>query len=216
MRLRNGKHGYGVVTKFLHWLTVAAIAGQFAVGWTMGADDAALKREDERIDQLEELGREQAKSQGEAAEQAFQNGIDRLRELAGVEDNYVSAAFTDVFSGDFLAGGLSGPELHVLLGLSVMLLGLLRVVWRARTPLPPWADHLAPGERRLESLLEKLFLTLLFVVPGTGLLLVAGTTDWLPVHVTAQVVLLGVIGLHAGLILKHTVVHRHRHLVRML
>jgi len=216
MRLRNGKHGYGVVTKFLHWLTVAAIAGQFAVGWTMGADDAALKREDERIDQLEELGREQAKSQGEAAEQAFQNGIDRLRELAGVEDNYVSAAFTDVFSGDFLAGGLSGPELHVLLGLSVMLLGLLRVVWRARTPLPPWADHLAPGERRLESLLEKLFLTLLFVVPGTGLLLVAGTTDWLPVHVTAQVVLLGVIALHAGLILKHTVVHRHRHLVRML
>jgi cytochrome b561 len=27
MRLRNGEHGYGVVTKFLHWLTVAAIAG---------------------------------------------------------------------------------------------------------------------------------------------------------------------------------------------
>lgn len=216
MHLRNGKHGYGVVTKFLHWLTVVAIAGQFAVGWTMDADDAAPKREVERIDQLE-LGKEQAKSQGEAAEQALKNEIDRLKdELAAREDNYVSAAFSDVFSGDFLAGGLSGPELHVLLGLSIMLLGLLRVVWRRRTPLPPWADHLGPGERRLESLLEKVLLTLLFMVPGTGLLLVAGTTDWLPVHVTAQVVFLGVIALHAGLVLKHTVVRRHRHLVRML
>ena len=180
MRLRNGEHGYGLVTKVLHWLTVAAIAAQFAVGWTMEADDPALKREDERIDQLEELGEEQAEGQGEAAEQAFENEIDRLRdELDAREDEYVSAAFSDVFSGEFLAGGLSGPELHVLLGLSIMLLGLLRVVWRARTPLPPWADHLGPGERRLESLLEKALLTLLFVVPGTGLLLIAGSTDWL-------------------------------------
>jgi cytochrome b561 len=210
MRLRNGEHGYGVVTKLLHWLTVAAIAGQFAVGWTMEADDPALKLE-------EELGEEQAEGQGEAAEQAFENEIDRLRdELDAREDDYVSAAFSDVVSGDFLAGGLSGPELHVLLGLSIMLLGLLRIVWRARTPLPPWAEHLGPGERRLESLLEKALLALLFVVPGTGLLLIAGSTDWLPVHVTAQVVFLGVIALHVGLVLKHTVVRRHRHLARML
>ena len=217
MQLRNGEHGYGVVTKVLHWLTVAAIAGQFAVGWTMQADDAALKRQGARIDQLEELGKEQAKSQGEAAERAFENEIGRLRdELDAREDDHVSAAFSDVFSGGFLAGGLSGPELHVLLGLSLMLLGLLRVLWRSRTPLPPWAEHLGPAERRLESLLEKVLLALLFVVPGSGLLLVAGTTDWLPVHVTAQVALLGVIALHVGLVLKHTVVRRHRHLSRML
>jgi cytochrome b561 len=36
------------------------------------------------------------------------------------------------------------------------------------------------------------------------------------VHVTAQVVFLGVIALHIGLVLKHTVVRRHRHLARML
>jgi cytochrome b561 len=217
MHLRNGEHGYGVVTKVLHWLTVAAIAGQFAVGWTMDADDAALKREDERIDQLEELGEEQAEEQGEAAEEAFENEIGRLRdELDAREDDYVSAAFADLFSGDLLAGGLSGPELHVLLGLSIMLLGLVRVVWRARTPLPPWADHLGPGERRLEARLEKALLTLLFVVPATGLLLVAASTDWLPVHVAAQIVFLGVIAVHVGLVLKHTVVRRHRHLRRML
>ena len=38
----------------------------------------------------------------------------------------------------------------------------------------------------------------------------------LPVHVTAQMVFLAVIALHAGLVLKHTVVRRHRHLERML
>jgi len=124
---------------------VAAIAGQFAVGWTMDADDAALKGQDERIDQLEELGKEQAKGQGEAAEQVFENEIDRLRdELDARENNYVSDAFSGVFSGDFLAGGLSGPELHVLLGLSIMLLGLLRIVWRARTPCHPGPTTSAP------------------------------------------------------------------------
>jgi cytochrome b561 len=217
MRLRNGGHGYGVVTKVLHWLTVAAIVAQFAVGWTMDADDPALKREDERIDRLEEAGEEQAEGRGEAAEQAFEDEIDRLRdELDAREDDYVSAALSDVLSGDVLSGGLSGAERHVLLGLSIMLLGLLRLVWRARTPLPPWAEHLGPGERRLEALLEKALLTLLFVVPGTGLLLIAASTDWLVVHVTAQVVLLGVIALHVGLVLKHTLVQRHRHLGRML
>ena len=32
MPLRNGEHGYGAVTKFLHWLTVFAIVGQFLSG----------------------------------------------------------------------------------------------------------------------------------------------------------------------------------------
>lgn len=32
MPLRNGEHGCGLVTTSLHWLTVAAITSQFAVG----------------------------------------------------------------------------------------------------------------------------------------------------------------------------------------
>lgn len=217
MRLRNGEHGYGVVTKTLHWLTVVAIIAQFAVGLTMGPDEAALEREDERIDALEERGEEAAESRGEAAEEAFEIEIDRLEdELKAREGDYVSDAFADVFSGDFVDGGISRPELHVLLGLSIMLIGLLRVIWRAATPLPPWADYLRTGERRLESVLEKALLTLLFVVPGTGLLLVAGSTDWLAVHVAAQLLLLAVIAVHIGLVLKHTVVRRDRQLRRML
>jgi cytochrome b561 len=38
MHLRNGRHGYGAVTKLLHWLTVAAFAGQFLVGYSMATD----------------------------------------------------------------------------------------------------------------------------------------------------------------------------------
>ena len=48
MSLRNGEHGYGVVAKFLHWLTVFAIVGQFLVGLTMAADDGAFDREKSR------------------------------------------------------------------------------------------------------------------------------------------------------------------------
>jgi len=205
MRLTNGGHGYGIVTKTLHWLTVAAIVAQFAVGWTMGADDAALDREKEAIEQLEEL----AKHQDEATEEWLENEIDRLDEgLDAREDNY----FADAFARD----GLSLPEVHVLLGLSILLLALVRVLWRATTSLPPWANHLSPGERRLEALLENALLTLLFVVPGTGLALLALGDDWLPLHIGAQLMLLAAIAAHVGLVLRHTVVHRDRHLARML
>ncbi len=70
-----------------------------------------------------------------------------------------------------------------MLGLSIIGLALVRMLWRRTTPLPPWAEHLSPGERTLEHWLEKLLLTLLIVTPATGLLLVAGEDDWLPVHV---------------------------------
>jgi cytochrome b561 len=42
MPLRNGEHGYGAVTNFLHWLTLFAIIGQFLVGCSMKDDDEAL------------------------------------------------------------------------------------------------------------------------------------------------------------------------------
>lgn len=217
MPLRNGERGYGVVTKALHWLTVLAIVGQFLVGWTMAADDEAFDREKNRIDALEDTGKDRAKEQGDAAEDAFKDDIDRMEDqLDAREDDYVSAAFSDVFSGSVLNDGLSIPEVHVLLGLSIMLLGLLRVAWRIATPLPPWAPYLRPAERRLEALLENLMLTLLFVVPATGLVLIASGDDWLAAHIAAQLVLLALIAVHVGLVLSHTVVRRDGQLSGML
>jgi cytochrome b561 len=194
MPLRNGPHGYGAVTKLLHWLTVVAVAAQFAVGWTMsGGNEAAEERFEQRLDRLEE----QAEAEGEAAEERWDAEEERLEDAA--------------------RDGEDDPStLHLVLGFSILALGLARLVWRRTTPLPPWADHLGPGERRLESWLEKILLTLLLVVPGTGLLLLAGSDDLLPVHVTAQIALLAVIAVHVGLVLKHTVVRRHRHLARMV
>ena len=136
--------------------------------------------------------------------------------MRSAAENPVDAAFSDLGSGSIFDGGLGLPELHVLLGLLVIALALLRVLWRATTPLPPWAEALSPGERRLEGLLEKALLTLLFVVPSTGLLLVAGEDDWLPVHVAAHICFFVVVALHIALVLRHTVVRRERHLQRML
>jgi len=195
VHLRNGPHGYGRVTKLLHWLTVVAVVAQFAVGWTMSADnDAAEERFEQRLDRLEE----QAEAQGEAAEERWEAEEERLEE-----------AWREAEDGDV-------STLHIALGLSILGLALARLLWRRTTPLPPWAEHLGPGERRLESWLEKILLTMLLVVPATGLLLLAAGTDLLPAHVAAQFVLLAMIAVHVGLVLKHTVVRRNRHLARML
>jgi cytochrome b561 len=54
------------------------------------------------------------------------------------------------------------------------------------------------------------------VIPGTGLLLVAGEDDRLPLHVAAHVAFFVVVALHVGLVLEHTVIQRDRHQARML
>jgi cytochrome b561 len=194
MSLRNGAHGYGAVTKLLHWLTVAAIAAQFVVGYLIrgelddhgghggGGDDDALA----------------ALDHGHGGGSGSGHG--------GGEDGF------DLFSGGF---GL--PELHVVLGLTILGLGVVRVGWRYAGSLPPWAEALSHGERTLEGLLEKALLALLFLIPLSGLLLLGtGEDDYLPLHVAAHVAFFVVLGLHLALVLKHTVIQRDRHLARML
>ncbi|MDQ4051202.1 MAG: cytochrome b/b6 domain-containing protein [Actinomycetota bacterium] len=193
MHLRNGRHGYGAVTKLLHWLTVVAVVAQVAVGWTMSADDdAAGERFEQRLERLEE----EAEAQGDDEEHWE------------AEEERLETAWRDAED--------DASTLHIALGLSIVALALARLLWRRTTPLPPWAEHLGAGERKLESWLETILLTLLLVVPATGLLLLVAGTDLLPVHVTAQIVLLAVVAMHVGLVLKHTVVRRNRHLSRML
>jgi cytochrome b561 len=212
VRYRNGGHGYGLVTKLLHWLTVAVLAAQFLVGWSMEFDE-----EDERLDAEAERVEEEAEGRGEAAEERAEAEADRLEDAAGAgDDEAASAVVSDVVTGQAFGDGLSLPELHVTLGLAVLVLAAVRLLWRRGTPLPPWAEHLSAGERRLEGLLEKVLLTLLVVVPATGLLLAASGDDWLPLHVAAQIAFLAAVAAHVGLVLSHTVVRRNRHLARML
>ena len=209
MPLCNGEHGYGIVTKILHWLTVAAIIGQFLVGWTMEADDEALDREKDRIDALEDAGA-RIGPRARATPQRTCSRRDRPPRRRTRCPRRRQRGVSDVFTGDFVGDGLSLPELHVLLRLSIMLLGVLRVLWRMVTPLPPWATC-GRGTAAGEGLL-----TLLFVVPGTGLLLIVGESDWLPEHIAAQVLLVAVIAVHVGLVLRQTVVRRDGQLRRMV
>jgi len=216
MHVRNGDHGYGVVTKSLHWLTVAAIVGQFLVGYGMEFDEGA-DRQDDRLDAEAERLEEDAEAQGEDAEERAEAEIERREEeLDAGEDAQASEVFSGVVTGNAVEDGLTLPELHVSLGLLVIVLAAARLLWRRTTPLPPWAEHLSHRERRLEGRLEKLMLALLVAVPASGLLLVAAGDEWLPVHVTAQIAFLVAVALHVGLVLRHTVVRRDRHLSRML
>jgi cytochrome b561 len=64
--------------------------------------------------------------------------------------------------GDALIG------LHRALGLSVIVLTLVRIGWRWGHPPPPWPAHMTPLERRIAGGVHRLFYLLMLVLPLTG------------------------------------------------
>jgi cytochrome b561 len=215
--LRNGEHGYGVVTKTLHWLTFAAILGQFLIGYTMETENEAAEAAAERADQAaEQCEATEDTGAAEAEEERCEEQLDRREDTRDDRADALASAWDDLRSGDLFRDGVTRPELHVLLGLVILGLGVLRVLWRVTTPLPPWAPALSGPERTLESLLEKGLILLLFLIPASGLLLVSGEDDWVRLHIAAHIAFFVVVGLHVALVLKHTVIQRDRHLARML
>ena len=44
MALRSGGHGYGDLTKLLHWATVLVLLVQLAVGYLLAVDDGGERR----------------------------------------------------------------------------------------------------------------------------------------------------------------------------
>lgn len=106
-------------------------------------------------------------------------------------------------------GGDDGLELldepwvwvHVVLGLSILTVGVVRILVRRRTALPPWSPRLGPTARRLQGWTERLLLGLLIVVPLTGLPVLLGDDDLLPIHVTAQICLYATLAVHLGTVL---------------
>ncbi len=180
MALRNGDHGYGAVTKTLHWLTFLVVVAQFAVGWTMDVDD-----DREGFDRREDACEATVDSDAaEAEEERCEDQVDREEDAAKDEDR--------------------PSDLHVVLGVTILVLASLRVLWRAYTPLPPWSERYGSAARSLQWALEKAMLALLFVVPVSGLLLYRGDVA-LAVHVVSQVAFLAAVGAHIVL----QVAHRH-------
>jgi cytochrome b561 len=90
------------------------------------------------------------------------------------------------------------------------------VLWRRTAGLPPWAESLSAGERTWAHWTEKALLTLLFVIPLSGILLVVVSYDLLPLHIAAHIGFFVTVAAHVGLVVKRTLVQRDRLLHRMV
>lgn len=177
--------GYRGSQKLLHWLTVAAVAAQFVVGYNLDLDDDC----DPPGEDL---------SGGDTSD-AFEDRLDRLEDQCEARaDQY-----------DLVGGGFDLAELHLLLGLTVLFLGVLRPLWRRVAGLPPWSEHLSAGQRRLSTWTERALMSLLVLVPSSGLLLL-GTGDdaWLPLHIGAHVAFFAALAAHLANNLRPAILRR--------
>ena len=157
--------GYRWSQKAMHWVTVAAMAGQLAVGYNLDLDEQDCDPPGEEL------------SGGDTTD-AFEDRLDRLEDAC------------EARAGDYdmVGGGFDLAELHLVLGLTVLALGVLRPMVRRVAGLPPWSEHLSAGQRRLAGLTEKSLMLLLVVVPLSGILLIGtGDDSWLPLHIGAHV-----------------------------
>lgn len=192
MPLRNGEHGYGQVTKGLHWITLLLMSAQFTIGYAMDAD-AASDRADDRIDAVEKA----CESENDAAEERCEEAADR-REDAVKDDEYV------LFDGD-----ADLLDLHLVLGLVILALAVARLGWRIGTPLPPWDERLGPVDRKIQNGTELVLIATQFVIPISGLWLVVADDDSvLPLHVAGHVAFFAALLVHVGLVLRRGTLSR--------
>ena len=179
-----GVRGYRVSQKVLHWLTVTVVAAQFAVGYNLDLDDCDPPGED--------------LSGGDTSD-AFEDRLDRIEDRCEARaDSY-----------DLLGGGFDLAEVHLALGLLVLALGLVRPLWRRVAGLPPWSEHLSARQRRLSTWTERALMSLLVVVPLSGVALVAtGDDAWVPLHVGAHVAFFAALAAHLVTNLRPAVLRR--------
>ncbi|MFO1123449.1 MAG: cytochrome b [Hyphomicrobiales bacterium] len=83
--------------------------------------------------------------------------------------------FMIVFGEDLIKGAEHDPagetylaSIHVSIGVSILVLTLLRLLWRAMHPAPPYPDTMKPWELMLAKFTHLLFYILLLGVPLTG------------------------------------------------
>ena len=129
---------------------------------------------------------------------------------------------------------------HFSVGVTILVLILLRLAWRLVHRPPPLAAHLQPWERLLAKTTHTLFYVLLIVMPLAGWVAMSsfgrGVSVWglfelppLPVsenmdrgmaifeiHATAGMVLLILVAIHVLGTLKHTLIDKDGNLFRML
>ena len=204
MHWRNGEHGYGVVTKTLHWSVLALLVAQVVVGLSMDVDDEDLPRAVPAAsadDSPAELREERREERQDRVEDRRDDRRDRLEDRRDAERD------REEEQAERAAGRALLP-LHVGLGLAALALGVARLAWRRTTPLPPWSPRLSAPQRRWLSRSERVLLTSTIAVPLTGLLLVLldGGLVWL--HVATLVVLGAGLLVHLAVVLPSGVLPR--------
>ncbi|MGH8959229.1 MAG: cytochrome b [Acidimicrobiia bacterium] len=128
--------------------------------------------------------------------------------------------------------------IHASLGMTILILSVLRIVWRRHQALPPWAPTLSSFERRYSHVVERLLYVLVLAIPLSGLALAVADERPLPFigeieiwqafddsdvedafeagHIVTHLVFFVVFTLHVGLVIKHQFFDRDRLLDRML
>lgn len=176
--------GYRPSQKVLHWVTVLAVVAQFAVGYLFQIEDNCAFGDD--------------RSGGDTTD-AQEERLDRLEELCRSRTG----------DYDLLGGGFDLAEVHLLLGLTVLALGVVRPLWRRVAGLPPWSEHLSDGQRRAVHWTERALLVLLVVVPLSGIALVrTGDDDWLQLHVGAHLAFFVALAMHLATNLRPVILRR--------
>jgi cytochrome b561 len=128
---------------------------------------------------------------------------------------------------------------HKTLGLVALAVAVLRLWARRAGELPPWAPCLTPGERRIAHHAESALYLAMFAMPVSGFVYVmaagygvmfAGAVavpnplprwEWLAlagkwIHVAAALLLAAALAAHLWVVLRHTLLHRHGLIRRML
>lgn len=189
MHWRNGEHGYGVVTTTLHWAVLALLVAQVVVGLSMDVEDEDLPRA------LPAAAADD--SPAERREERRDRLEDRRDEQRDREEELVERA-----------EGRALLPLHVGLGLTALGLGLVRLLWRRTTPLPPWSERLSAAQRTWLHRSERVLLSTTIAVPLTGLLLVLLDGGLVALHVGTLVVLAGGLAVHLAVVLPAGVLPR--------
>jgi len=158
----------------------------------------------------------------------------------------ISALIIANFVIVFMAEDLAKPEKmmwmgwHKSFGISILLLAVLRIIWRLVNPVPPLNPEHKAWERTLARTIHSLFYILLIAIPVAGWLMVSGygspaasvlgiAVPELPVsdpkavggvahelHEILAFAMLGLLVLHVAGALKHHFIDRDNTLARML
>lgn len=214
---------YGVGARVLHWLTVALLIAQFTVGYLLeDDDDRGRGRGRGRGGDDGESGKGRGRGRGGedgAATESDDSDDEVVVDSDGSDDfggdhlESTDPAATDLAGTDLL--GVDLRTIHIVLGVTILLVVLVRVVWRRGVGLPPWDPSLSKGEQRFATWTERLLLASVALMAASGLLVLT-EDDWLALHVGAHITFFVVVSLHVAFVLGRRLWGRPTLLRRML